>query len=494
MSLLVVTFSCNDAIDIEQPGRLTEDRAFETVDDLQRGILGVYAAYDTTQEISLSAAYTDEVAPGIATGGQNFATGFIFDLNAGSTAASVFWSRHYLELNRINRVLEAAALIEPTEDEQDEYNNIVGVGHALRAYSHFQLLSHYSTDYANDDALAIPLQTSVPSIADQPLRNTNAEVYAQIEEDLNLADGLLTEQSSATRTFVSKDFVLALRARVAAYKRDYTTALSAAQSLVNRYPLANRTNFQLMWLDASNEEIIFKLERTLNGPYDFQGSSGSVAASGWVGNIFAFTNATAGGGAYYEFSRNLFNLFDEDDIRTTAYLAPSSIVSPDYQNAEDFANEDVLVVGKYPGSEGQNLMNDLKVFRVSEMLLIMAEAYAHNNSINGPNNSVASVLKQLRDARFDSPQDLPTFGNQTEAFNAILNERRVEFAFEGHRWKDIKRLGERANQNIVRDPLDCAPFANGCELPSNSFKLTLPIPIVELNGNPGLRAQQNPGY
>jgi hypothetical protein len=127
------------------------------------------------------------------------------------------------------------------------------------------------------------------------------------------------------------------------------------------------------------------------------------------------------------------------------------------------------------------------------MALIIAEGYADNNSLNGGSNSVASMLKMLRDARFEDPQPLPSFSSQQEAFAAILNERRVELAFEGHRWKDVKRLGQRANQNIVRDDQDCLRFGV-CVLENTSFKLTLPLPLIEFNGNPGLRAQQNPGY
>lgn len=490
----VLIMGCNDAIDITQAGRLTAENAFRNVDDLERGILGVYGTYDITPEIAFASGYTDEVAPGIATGGQNFNTGFIFELNAGSTAPNRFWLDGYQQLNEINRLLEAAQAITPESSEQQAYNNILGQAYALRAYSHFQMLSYFSTDYSDDSALGIPLSLRVPSIADQPLRNTNDEVYTAIDEDLDLAQSLLTDQSSGTGTFVSKDFVTALRARIAAYRGDYATALPLAQNLVSRYPLATRDQFVNIWLDQSNAEIIFKFERAFNGPFDFQGASGSVNAGGWVGNIYAFVNATAGGGAYYEFSRNLFNLFDPEDIRYDAYLAPSSTVADDYQNTNDYVNEDILVVGKYPGSEGQLLMNDLKVFRTSEMLLIIAEAYADNNSLNGTSNSVASVLKQLRDERFGSSQDLPSFNNQSEAFDAILNERRIELAFEGHRWKDIKRLGSRANQNIIRDPLDCEQFANGCELSNSDFRMTMPLPLNEFDGNPGLRAQQNPGY
>jgi hypothetical protein len=493
--MVVATFSCEDAIDIQQPGRIPAEVAFQTLNDLERGLNGVYLSLDLVNEVAMSAAFTDECAPGVATGGQNFTFGFIFELNAGSGAAVSFWSLHYNQLNRINRLLEGAENLDPEEIEenQDLYNDIIGQALALRAYAHFQLLSYYTTDYADDNALGIPLQTSVPSIADQPRRNTNGEVYAQIDEDLSAALNLIESQSSDSRTFVSRDFVLALQARIAAYRQDYATALPIAQDLLNRYPLADTDAFQDIWLDQSNEEIIFKLERVLNGPYDNQGASGAVASGGWIGNVFAFVNATAGGGAFYEFSRNLFNLFEEGDIRRTAYLAPDATISDDYENEDDYVNADILPVAKYPGSQGQFLMNDHKVFRSAEMLLIIAEAHADANRLNGASNSVASTLKQLRDARFGTPQSLITISNQQTAFNEILNERRIELAFEGHRYKDIKRLGARANQNIVREPLDCAQF-NACELANDDFRLTMPLPIAEFQGNPGLREQQNPGY
>ena len=492
LALFVGIFSCEDAIDIQQVGRLTPETVFVSVDDLQRGLIGVYSTFDITQEIALNASYTDEVAPGVGTGGQNFNTGFIFELNATSTASSTFWLRGYNSLNEINRLIVGAQNVSFEPSEEDEFNDILGQAYALRAYAHFVLLSYYTTDYEDLSALSIPIQTSIPSIADQPLRDTNEEVYGQIEDDLDLADTLLANQ--ANPTFVSRDFVKALRVRVAAYKGDYATALPLAQELLAAYPLATTTTFPQIWTDESNAEVIFKFERTLNDIFDGQGASGSVAAGGWAGNVFAFTNATAGGGAYYEFSRNLFNLFDPADIRYTAYLAPDATVSPNYQTAADYTNEDILPVFKYPGSEGQNLMNDLKVFRSAEMLLIIAEAYADSGSLNGATNSVAATLKQLRDARFGSPQTLATFSNAESAYNAILNERRIELAFEGHRWKDVKRLGAKANQNITRDPLDCENFVNGCELLNNDFRLTLPLPVIEFQGNPGLRSQQNPGY
>lgn len=492
IALSISFYRCDNAIDINQPGRLTPEVTFETVDDLQAGLIGVYTKYDLTPEIAFNATYSDEIAEGFAGGGQGQDSGFRYNLNAGSDAPAAFWLNGYVELNSVNRVIEGSEFVTPEATEQDRYDDILGQAYALRAFSHFQLLSYFSTDYTDDNALAVIKLDFVPTIDQKLLRNTNGEIYDLIESDLTKAASLLDRDSDPI--YVSKDFVKALRARVAAYRGDYTTAAPLAQELLNKYQIADRNDYQLMFLDQSNAEIIFKLDRYLNGPYDGQGATGSEFAGGWAGANFAFVNATVGGGAYYEFGRSLFNLFDPADIRYDVSVAPTSVVSPDYQNAVDYSQEDKLIIQKYPGSDGQFLMNDLKVFRSSEMLLILAESYADSGNLNGSSNSVASLIKDLRDKRFGTAQPLPNYASSQEAWAAILNERRVEFAFEGHRWKDIKRLGEKANQNALRDPMDCSSFNMVCELPYSDYRFTLPIPLVEFNGNPGLREQQNPGY
>ena len=243
-----------------------------------------------------------------------------------------------------------------------------------------------------------------------------------------------------------------------------------------------------MFLDESDGEVIFKLERTNNDTYDGQGATGSPAAGGWAGARFAFVDATLSGSPYFEMGRSLFNLMDPADVRYDVNVAPTSLIDPDYATNQDPAT-DIIVIQKYPGSEGQPLMNDLKIFRSSEMYLIRAEAAVDQGNLD----LAASLLKEIRDARFGEETQLRSFANATEAYAAILNERRVELAFEGHRYLDLKRLGGRANQGVLKDPVDCA-FNGACTLSATDYRFTLPLPIVEFNANPGLREQQNPGY
>ncbi|VFB03843.1 SusD family [Chryseobacterium taihuense] len=132
--------------------------------------------------------------------------------------------------------------------------------------------------------------------------------------------------------------------------------------------------------------------------------------------------------------------------------------------------------------------------RLSEMYFIRAEARTAAADYAG----AATALKVIQDARYTTPQPLPVLTNATSAWKAILDERRIEFAFEGYRYIDIKRLGTLANSGIDRHPADYQsstsnyPAGNPANLPLSSYKWTLPIPNSETNVNSVI--QQNPGY
>lgn len=488
--------SCNDAIDIEQKGRLDAEAAFQTVDDLQSGLFGVYDQFDITPDIAFQSVFTDELAIGVDNGGNGLADyGFI--LTPGTVAPQTFWVNGYRQLNFANRLIDAALDLpeEGISEAPDRYDQILGEAYALRAWAHFILLSYFSTDYSDDSALGVINLDFVPTIDQQLLRNTNGETFELIGSDLDRAEDLLNDNSLGT-TRINGDFVTALRARIAVYRADpndsgdplWAEAAAFSQQLIDKYPLADREDYKAMFLDQVDGEVIFKLERTNNDNYDTQGATGSPAAGGWAGARFAFVDATLAGSPYFEMGRSLFNIMDPADVRYDVNVAPSSLIDPDYEINQDPAL-DILVIQKYPGSEGQPLMNDLKVFRVSEMYLIQAEAAAARGDLE----EAAALLKELRDARFGADTPAPVLGNQTLAYAAILEERRVELCFEGHRYLDLKRLGTQANQGVLKDAVDCA-FNGACTLPPEDYRFTLPLPSVEFNGNPGLRDQQNPGY
>jgi hypothetical protein len=397
--------------------------------------------------------------------------------------------------------------------------------------------------------------TNVPAASDKFPRVANGIIFAQIEDDLNYAFANVVPAATTPYKFVSKPMITALRARMYLYRGNYTLAKQYAQEAIgittgpgsasnigvagltianpvpqigNQVPPVFPTNpfysvfvasnpasagaptaawntafygatsispYRKMWADATTT--------TGNPPTGGQGeiiwSLDRPAAQTWenVATQFTTNSSNLAGSPLFEVGRNLFNKLTATpgDVRRYTNVDPTSLINQNYATDPNYIATDVLVIDKYPGKPGFVTRNDIKVFRLSEMYFILAECLAHEGNINGASNSVASVIKQIRDARnFLGAQPLPVYADATAAWAGILDERRLELCFEGFRYIDMKRLGTLAGQTLDRHPTDDQISGAELSIPNDDYRFTMPIPLDEINGNPGIAAQQNPGY
>jgi len=486
--LLVITVlsSCEDATEIVQLGELNQDAAFQTVADIQTGLNNAYNRYapevggnGVGTTIFYNAIITDNVKRGINSNGQG--TGlFSFNILPANGSATAIWDLMYNAIFQANTVMEASENVESilrsdatltTEElgaQITELNHIRAQALGLRALSHFELYKYFTPDY--EDALSLSCITLdfVPNPLDQFERNTAGEVLEFILQDLVTAESLFDTGNPIANNvnFVTLDFFKALRAQVALFDRDYPLARDLANELVSDFPLTNASNFQNIWSDFSLDELIYVKPKV-------NGDRGSLL------QLFASNTIGATGGAFLEASNQLYNLYDDNDVRKATYFHPdTNIISPDNPNNEIYIN-------KYPGSGDDPTLNDVKVFRSAEFLLIRAEAQARLEDFPG---AIASI-QQLRTARYNgNPPPAPNFNTIEDALDVILEERRKELSFEGYRFIDLKRTG----RSIVRNPVDCESFSAPCELTTGDFRFTLPIPQAEINANSVI--SQNPGY
>lgn len=537
--LMAVFSSCEDAYNIVQAGEFNESATFKSVADMQLYLNEVYDNGSDSDEIGFTTVITDEVGFGSQNAGQDRDLyGFI--LNSNEPAADAIWINQYTLINRCNRLLRGAALITPDPsvgDQVDQYNSIIAQARALRAYGHMQLLTYFSTDLKDDNALGVIAIDRVPGIFEKLPRNTNGEVFALIESDLQFAyDNVVDKVAGATNTdplhyaatgkpwtYISKNYINAFRARMYAYRGNYTlakqyadaaittaagsgTTLASASALPynagNFYNATTTTNpYRKMWADLAQGELIFSFDK----------SSGKEA----IASTFYFNRTNLTGGPFHDMNRNLYNLLDSaagnplatgtpGDIRALAFIDPTSKIdqqgpvlvgtagtAPFYDTDPNYQANDVPLIDKYPGKAGLDLINDLKIFRLSEMYFIKAEALVSEGDLAG----AAAIIKTIRDVRNRlAPQPLPVYANATAAWADILKERRIELCYEGHRYIDLKRLGALAGGlTIDRYTRDCETVQT-CSIPLTDYRFTVPIPINEINTNPNIRAQQNPGY
>lgn len=514
--------SCNeDLTETFAPGQLVEDVAIVTSTDLQRLLNSGYNILANREAAVFTSVFTDEATKGFNNGGQGVSDEIVFNLFPTSGAPTTIWQVHYFSLARINRVIARADVIVPVDAADAEtIARIKAEALILRAYSHLEIMAYFSPDLRSDSALAGILADRVITTSERPLRTTNGAFYTLIHSDLDAALATLatntaqlpvTTPANAPTFYANRNFARGLKARAYAYKGDYANAEIWADNVIanSGITLASPANYRLVfWTDnePANTEVIFRLRRTVQ-----QNVQGSNLHNGWCS-----IRPSAGGSPFYEIGRAFFNILNPDnhpassaafnaipDVRARVIVAPSSVVAADWLTVEDFLNADRLVLHKHGGvatgsntaatSAGNAFHNDFKIMRLSEMYLIKAECRANASDLAG----AATAVDAIRDARFGSNQVAPIYANATAAWKGILDERRLELAFEGFRYIDIKRIGSLAGiTSLDRHPRDYdglnIPGGNPANLPLNSFKFALPIPQVEINANGAI--QQNPGY
>lgn len=478
--------SCDDALDIVQDGEINRENAFKTVADLRKYLNGdIYSRVDNTNEIAFTSVFTDEVGIGPDNGGQSLEL-HRFQLNANDGDAAALWNAQYTLINRVNRLIEFSEKITPIdENETLQLDAIFAEARTLRAYAYLQLLAFFSVDVSDPTALGVILSDRVydPLVVEPRLRVSNQLIFDFIEADLLYAESNIPAAASDYR-FVTRNLVNAIRARMYVYRKDYVKAREYASAALTLRPLTTNPNqYNSLWADAGQGEIIFGASRPTGGTW------GNIAGT-WY-----FNATTATGGCFLDMGRNLFNLYDQfpNDVRRITWIDNTAMINPNYLNDLNYEKNDVLPINKYPGKPTQQaLRNDLKIFRSSEMVLILAECDANDGLLNGATNSVAARIRSIRSAR-GATNILPVYATVQDAWADILLERRKELAFEGHRYLDIKRLAAIAGvQGIDRNVTDDRSAAFPLTLPLSDHRFTLPIPQLEVAGN--VTIQQNPGY
>jgi hypothetical protein len=231
------------------------------------------------------------------------------------------------------------------------------------------------------------------------------------------------------------------------------------------YALATNYGFY----DALTAEDIFVSIMTTTD----NSRTGSGGWAGYYRPTSATVPTTGGGRGDAPFTTDLVNAYLQESGDRRLLLSDSA-------TGADVVRRRFTL--KYP--DGVTNDDDAPLIRVTEMYLNRAEALAE---LNGVNQESITLINALRTRAGLTPWTLTTFTTKQAFINAILNERRKELAFEGHRRMDLLRRGLP-----LRSSGSTAAISKPCD--AASPRVILPIPNREIEINPGLQGQQNPGY
>ncbi len=474
----LVLFSCENYLELEPVSQsIAVDNTdadsvyFKTASEVEAALAGAYSDfkneyYQLDYYVNGDAQSDDAYA-----GGDNPDNFQIDDYRLDATNRNVSrdWAYLYSTIGKANTILNNIDAVTDPALTAARREEIIGEAAFIRAFMYFQLVQLWGD---------VPLQLQeVKTIsADRleeiysiifPARSPGEEVYAQIITDLETA--LPRVRATAPhKGYVTTGAVNAMLAKVYATQephdwarvRDYCDAVIAGgYSLLDEY--------EQLW-DNANEnsaESIFEINY-----------SGGSADGNWGTKIFR-------GIDWKKFnlpSNDLIAAFDaeNDQIRKNASVIFLDVTGR--WSDPHWPQTQYPFINKWRNFQEGSDQNYIFI-RLADILLLKAEAL---NELGDP-AAAAALVDQVR-ARVNL---LPTTAStQAEMRLAIEKERRLELAFEGHRWYDLKRTGRAI------EVMNNAKGVNGQPLGYNltTERLLWPIPQAELDKNSKLT--QNPGY
>ena len=402
-----------------------------------------------------------------------------FTTNSDNGMALYMWRSPWVGIGQCNILIQALE----GKDVDAIQQRCLAEAYFLRAHYYYVLVRLYG---------GVPIRTQ-PFEPGQPTaiaRSSAEEVYSLIHSDCQKAIELLpakSEYDSKNVGRASKDAALTMMAdmylTLAPDHKEYY------QHVVNLCDSVTALGYDLTKCDFSDNfnalvnngpESIFEVQYSGNTEYDFWGNN---PQSSWLSTFMGPRNSNfvAGGYGWNQPTEEFMGQWEKGDKRkdlTVFYEGCPDYEGNVYKSSYSYTGYNVrkFLVSKTISPEYNTSPANFVVYRYADVLLMKAEAL---NEM-GQTAAAAEPLNIVR--RRAGLPDVSGL-SQDEMREKIIHERRMELAFEGHRWFDMIRL-DHGNYAIK--------FLKSIGKNVNKDRLLFPIPQTEIDANPLMK--QNPGY
>lgn len=456
---------------------LTSSNFYKKSSDVNQAVLGIYNSLQTRRQTD----YLLMEVPGdnlyMSTNTTIAGSNDIDYLAVGSDNAliSTFWNTTYNGIFRANSVL--MNIDTPTDYAATMKDQYIGEAKFMRALFYFDLVRVFG---------AVPKVTTKISIAEAAgtAKSPVDEIYALIIEDLTDAIAKLPLQASIAKGRASKGAAVGLLGKVHVYRKDYNSAKTTLEKLINEFNYSMVTDFSSLWKVATedNSEVIFTVKYV-------DGTNGQSLTTSYTLNGGIIGVADRGNETSLP-SWELLKKYDSTDTRKAATIK-EWWTSPTTPNATPIWYP---YVAKYAVPHTINAAGlDIPILRYADIILLYAETL---NALG----STSDALIQLNKVRARA------FGNTTHNYTAadvatttaftekLFLERQLELAYEHERWFDLVRSGqfmttmtkeERLYNYATKTPVTAT-------LSPKQYMAVYPIPQAQIDLSSALR--QTEGY
>ncbi|MCE4565855.1 RagB/SusD family nutrient uptake outer membrane protein [Maribellus sp. CM-23] len=407
------------------------------------------------------------------------------------------WETCYKGIVNANKVIDKA------QKGTDRMNHVIGEMYYLRAFFYFNLVSVWGRPYNQEPEtnLGVPIILDPePNVDSLPLRNTVKEVYDQIITDLTTAADLMSNFKRLPEEYniyANEQAANALLSRIYLYMEDNTKAAAFATKVIEsgNFELLNGSEYETYptMVPENNAEVIFACRALKDEDdydwYAFGGMYCTIDGVGWgemyasepyrdlldqnpadrrhkfivpqyvAGNSYEITYSydksspsgsrmfqmyavTQNGNNWeYEYNGSTHTVLTEDVDGTTRYyitdganISGKTYVRLDKKMEVRNGYPKYFVI-KCSNQEGQPQLFSPIISRLAEMYLNRAEALAKTGDVDGALADVNLIRERANIPTYSEVPDDKTI------LQIVLEERRLELAFEAHRRYDIFRNG-----------------------------------------------------
>lgn len=488
---LLALAGCDDEFLNVTPNHfLTEGNFYQTEADFDQAVLGVYgslqdytlSAHFLEEGISDNTMYDNLLDQGSLGGSRQY--GFLdqFLMTSDATPVREAWDNVYSAIKDCNATL--FYLGNATDIDSDYVQQAEAELRFFRAFYHF-----VAVRYWGDVPLRLDLVTSAEdafAIERAPI----AEVYEAIVQDIEFAIPNLPSVSTGnTIGRVTKGAARMLLAKVYLTRREYGPAQTQLNNIINSNQYTLLSNYADVFDPANKNhaESIFEVQFK-EGP---EGESSNFiyqfAPVGSIGVVITGPESNPGRNIP---TKDMAEAYEENDLRKEVSIG-----------FFDRNPSPLYYINKYNNDSDPDFSrspDNWPLYRYADALLMLAEVINEQGYQPGRPFELLNMVR----TRAGLPELSPAEVSNQESFrNALAQERRVELAFENHRWFDLARTGKAIEVMTafgikeIADPTLIPPdfIAYGPQsFIITTEKLLYPIPVNELDLNPNMT--QNPGY
>ena len=494
---------CENKLDLQPLGELNSETFYKTFEDFEAASLSPYS--------TILNFYYDQNGRGFYNGieypsddsrhgGQGIDNNNDFNWLPNNGDFGWLFSESYKGVMRANVILNSLPTSELSEDDKARFE---AEAKFIRSYFYFVLATNWGTP---------PLISElITTIAESQVGNSQpGEVLDLVEADLTFAKENLPPTWSGTDVGrATSGAAQAFLGKVLLYRQKYSQAATELNAVIasGRYSLLDNYGDNFRESLENNQESIFEIQFTRGDfnpwlPTD-QGLAGNenighagtaraivFRASCYLGNCAPGANGQGYGRMHA--TQDLQNEFETDDPRIPFTFFSEgdpyfgSTFSSNWSITGSTPSKYLLDYTTYPQPNAGS--NNERVIRLADVYLMAAEAELLGNNNIQKAAELVNVVRRRADPSGEILPDRSPTSSQDEMMDFIMHERRVELAFEGHRYGDLVRWH---NAGIINIPTDI-DFGSPANENWSETHLLKPFPQRELDLISTL--SQNPGY